>query len=232
MIRLVLFDIDGTLLRGRDMANLEGWLRGLDAGLGLPGAHPDDVPHAGFTDRATALAVAQRHGQRADEAALRLPDFFAVKDRVLAERVAADPQATRLQATRGANELIAQLHAHNVLLGLVTGNSQAAAISKLLRAGIDPSFFTVGGYGDACATREELVAAAVAGARNVLPDLHPDEVAVIGDTAADVASARASGSRAVAVLGGRGDQASLSGCDALLEDLYPALALAAILGQG
>lgn len=230
MIRLVLFDIDGTLLRGRDMANLEGWLCGLELGLGLAGAHPDDVPHVGFTDRATALAVARSHGRSPEECLHRLPEFFAVKDRILAERVSADPAAARLEATVGANDLLARLRAEGVILGLVTGNSPAAAFSKLMRAGLDPNFFVVGGYGDACATREELVSRAMANAAPLLPDLRPEEVAVIGDTAADVASARAWGNRAVAVLGGRGDRDTLAGCDALLEDLTPTLALAAIMG--
>lgn len=232
MIRLVLFDIDGTLLRGRDQANLAGWLGGLEQGLGLPGAHLDDVPHAGFTDRATALALARHHGLAAADAQDRLATFFQIKDRIMAEHVAADPTVARLEATTGAGELLAALLARGVTLGLVTGNTPAAAASKLRRAGLDPDLFSVGGYGDVCATREELVTAAVTQAMAHMPGLYRDQVAVVGDTALDVASAHALGSRAVAVLGGRGERVALEGAhaDAVLTDLSPVAALAAILG--
>lgn len=232
MIRLVLFDIDGTLLRGRDSANLEGWLRGLETGSGLPGAHPDDVPHAGFTDRATALALARHYGRDEAAAAARLADFFRIKDQVMADRVAADPAGTRLEATVGARDLITALLVRGITLGLVTGNSPVAAISKLIRAGFDPSLFKVGGYGDVCTTREDLVTAAVTQATMLLPGLSGPEVAVVGDTAMDVASARAVGCRAVAVLGGRGDRLALEAAraDVLLSDLTPAQALTGILG--
>ena len=215
-------DIDGTLLRGRDGP------RRLGAAYRL--SDLDDVPHAGFTDRATALALARANGLDVNESRSRLDAFFAIKDRVLAEQVAADPLGTRLEPTTGAHELLATLRAKGILLGLVTGNTPLAAASKLLRAGIDPAFFAVGGYGDACVTREELVAAALVQARALLPGLLPDQVAIVGDTAADVASARAVGSRAVAVLGGRGDANTLSSADVILADLASTLAFTAILG--
>ena len=66
----------------------------------------------------------------------------------------------------GIEELLPRLVEQGVLLGIVTGNIEAAARIKLARAGLNP-FFAFGGYGSDSRDRTELTRRAVERAEQV-----------------------------------------------------------------
>ena len=219
---LVLFDIDGTLLHsqglgsrameraGRKVLGPSFTLEGIDFGGALdPWIYRQAAGRMGRTD------ADEFHAAFHDEYLVELTRSLENGERT--PRVIPGVEV----ALRG---LAGQTH---VTLGLVTGNYARAAPLKLRAAGLDPSVFVVGAFGDDGPTRPELVRLAVEqwGARGVEPD--PRRVVVIGDTPRDVDCARKNGCRSVAVATGvhTFEQLEATGADQVVRDLADLVAL-------
>jgi len=215
---LVLFDIDCTLLNadGAGMASL------VEAGQVLYGDTftADGVEFAGRLDPLIVRDLLVANGQvvaREAEQAMRR-GYREALSRRLSEAGAARPLP-------GAVALAAELRrTPGVTVGLLTGNFPETGAIKLRAAGIDPEVFELAAWGDSSPhdppAREHLAPVAIAaherlkGAR-----LGAEQVIVIGDTPHDVACARASGCRALAVATGRYTCADLAAADLAVEDL-------------
>lgn len=215
---LVLFDIDCTLLNadGAGMASL------VEAGQVLygDGFTADGVEFAGRLDPLIVRDLLESNGQRVHfeaEQAMRRGYRQAL------ERRLTEPGSAR--ALPGAVALAGELRqTPGVTVGLLTGNFPETGAIKLRAAGIDPEAFELAAWGDSSPhdppAREHLAPVAIAeyerlkGAR-----LGAEQVIVIGDTPHDVACARASGCRALAVATGRYTRADLVAADLAVEDL-------------
>ncbi len=219
-MRLVLFDIDGTLLRtdGAGRRAMEGALVEHFGVAGVPGYRYD-----GKTDRQIVREQMREAGF--DDATIdaRLP---AVLERYVArldEALAHDPAGNVVCA--GIPSLLARLaHEPRVTLGLLTGNIALGARRKLDAVGLDAALFRVGAFGCDHEARPALPAVAQRRAREQLGlDLAGDQLVIIGDTPADIHCGRALGVRAIGVATGRYTVAELSAhapthCFATLED--------------
>jgi phosphoglycolate phosphatase len=109
----------------------------------------------------------------------------------------------------------------DVYLALLTGNYQDAARLKLEHFDLW-RYFPCGAFGDAAPDRNGLLPKAIATIRMCGgPEVAPSEVVVIGDTPLDVACARASGARSLAVATGGYDTDALraAGADIVMKDL-------------
>ena len=216
---LVLFDIDCTLLSadGAGMASL------VEAGRTLYGPEfsRDGVEFAGRLDPLIVrdlLAKNDRPVTAETEAAMRSGYHAALQRRLT------QPGAAR--ALPGALDLVGQLRSRReVCVGLLTGNFPETGRLKLWAAGIDPASFEVAAWGD-CSPhepprREHLAPVAIDeySKRSERPALEPHEVVVIGDTPHDVACARASGCRVLAVATGRYTASELTDADRVVESL-------------
>lgn len=217
MSRLLLFDIDGTLLltngAGRESTRLSLLdVFGTDAGL-------DQHVFGGKTDWQTLLDLLLIHGYSADDIERTLPLFHDAMYRNL-DRIIGQFD---VRACPGAVALIEALrHRDDVMLGLVTGNVGRTAAVKLRAAGYDPAWFPIGAYGHEAAERDRLTPLALARAvEHYRQNIQPEQVIVVGDTPADVACARAIGAIAVAVGTGFCERAELIACkpDHFLDDL-------------
>lgn len=200
-MNLVLFDIDGTLIRtagaGRDALDVA-----FAAVFGWPRA-TEGVYLAGSTDGAILEGVAARQGLRAAD--LEPGAVAAMWERyfeVLAERVV---QPGRVVVCAGVYAALERLEGR-VHLGLLTGNWARGAYLKLAAVGLDAPFRitaaglgapTVGAFADDAVDRNHLLP--VARRRAAEAGLGFERAFVIGDTPADVACARAGGGVAVAV---------------------------------
>lgn len=115
----------------------------------------------------------------------------------------------------------------HVTLGLVTGNYAKAAPMKLRAAGLDPSQFVLGAFGDDGPTRPDLVRLAIE--KWALRGAEPDRrrVVVIGDTPRDVDCAQKNGCRSIAVATGRHslEQLRATEADEVVRDLADLCAL-------
>jgi phosphoglycolate phosphatase len=232
-MKLVLFDIDGTLL-STDGAGRRAIRRALLDETGTAGPI-ESYRLDGKTDPqiVSELLSLAGHPAAGDEARIA-----AVCRRYVAQlrsELAATPGATRLLG--GVRELLDALEPHEraqrALVGLLTGNLAAGAALKLGAAGLAPARFAVGAYGSDSPRRSELPAiAAVRAAALVGRPVAGGDVVIVGDTPADVACGRALGARTVAVATGSYDAAALraAGAARVFETLAETAAvLAAIL---
>jgi phosphoglycolate phosphatase-like HAD superfamily hydrolase len=215
---LLLFDIDGTLLRTNG-AGRESTRRAL---LEVYGSEGDlaGFHFGGRTDWQIVLDILARSG--VDEAAIvaRLPEYQASIARHLEAVIADFP----VEPCPNAIEVVQALRARpDVALGLVTGNVQTTAHVKLRAAGFDPAWFPVGAFGHEAQLRAALPPLAMKrAAAHYGAAFAAERVIVIGDTPADVDCARAAGAVAVAVDTGFEERAALEAArpDVLLDDLH------------
>jgi phosphoglycolate phosphatase len=197
--KLVLFDIDGTILL-TDGAGRRAVHRALIEVFG--GTGPDDHRFDGKTDPQIVRELMRLEGysdERIDES---MPVVFERYVALLREELGVAPDRVRLMP--GVRDLLDALAARSdVILGLLTGNLVAGAHAKLSAAGIDPSIFRVGAFGSDHEVRGELPAVAQRRAREELRiEIAGRDVVVIGDTPADIDCGRAIGARAIGVATG------------------------------
>ena len=209
-MKLVLFDIDGTIL-WTDGAGRRAIRRAMVDEVGTAGPI-DGYRLDGKTDPQIVRELLElaKHPKASDERTI-----LAVCDRyvtLLAEELESPDRRTRL--FDGVSELLAALSPHEAagraLVGLLTGNLERGAALKLRSAGLDPARFAVGAYGSDSGHRPELpaIAARRATERTGRPVAGSD-VVIIGDTPADVACGRPIGARTIAVATGSYDVAAL-----------------------
>ena len=232
MRRLVLWDIDGTLVQagevGRDIFT--------EAFQAVLGRDPDEVTAkalvmAGRTDPEIALDFLAAH--EIAEGETRLPAFSEALVTALAAKAAVIRERGR--ALPGAREVLVALGREpGVVQSLLTGNVQPNALLKLASFGLEGHLdFEVGGFGSDHRHRPSLVEVARGKARRKYgPDFAGPATVLVGDTPLDVAAGRAGGARVVAVATGpfRADELRQTEADAVLADLRDTMAaVAAIL---
>jgi len=191
-MRLILFDIDGTLIRSGGAGKL-AMESALAAAFGLAEVL-DGVPYAGRTDRAIGHDLLALHG--IDPLEHHRQNLHAAYLAVLPDSLARVPGTV----LPGVRALLDALRGEPVAVGLITGNLRAGAEVKLRHFGLW-DYFPFGGYGDAHLDRDGVARDALAAAES----LHArpfDDIWVVGDTPLDVACARTIGAKSLAVATG------------------------------
>jgi len=217
MRRLILWDIDGTLITSqgvgqRMMEEAAAAVGGLDV---VP-----QVVMSGKTDPQILREIFVAAELADDHIDGILPTALAAAEAAL---VGAEEELRASgRVLPGVQELLERLDATpGVRQTLVTGNLTANAAIKVAAFGLTHLFDAeIGGYGTDHADRLELVPIALERAQRFRDETyHPDEAWVIGDTPNDLACARAGGVRCLLV--GTGGQQGLDelGADAVLTDL-------------
>lgn len=218
MHRLVLFDIDGTLLHSHGAGR-----RAMEAALletfGTKGS--PDYRYDGKTDRQIVRDLMREEGFSDAIINARMPHVLHSYVAGL-EREIASPH-TRVEAIAGVMPLLdALVHRSHCIVGLLTGNLEPGAQHKLTAAGIDFGRFALGAYGSDHEIRAELPAIAQQRAREVLGlAIEGSAMVIVGDTPSDIACGRPIGARAIAVATGHYSVAALSehAPDAVFDDL-------------
>lgn len=215
--RLILFDIDGTLLSAGG-APRRAFRTALVEHFGTEGAAAHD-DFSGKTDPQIVYDLMRGVGFPDEQIEERIADFFA---HYLAELERELEVETHHRLYPGVAELVPALAAEpRVALGLLTGNIEPGARLKLAHFGLW-HHFTVGAFGSDDRSRDRLGPVALARAgRRFGRRFAGREVVVVGDTPADVRCARAIGAVAVAVATGRPARGALEACapDLLFDSL-------------
>jgi phosphoglycolate phosphatase-like HAD superfamily hydrolase len=219
-INAVLFDIDGTLLVTGGAGGV-AWQRAFEE---LHGVEADVAEHtdAGMTDPEIVRIVfreaigregtPQERSQAIGCYLKHLPDAVAESD--------------GYRVMPGIEALLSRLIEEGVLLGLVTGNVEAAAHIKLAR-GVLNRFFSFGGYGSDSADRTEVTEAALRRGSLVSGGALEDGACiVVGDTPRDVEAGHGAGIAVVGVATGSYSVEALRGAGAdyalaSVEDGFP-----------
>jgi phosphoglycolate phosphatase-like HAD superfamily hydrolase len=195
-VRAVLFDIDGTILVTGGAGGV-AWQRAFEE---LHGVEANVAEHtdAGMTDPEIAAIIFRevigREGSQEERSKAigcylkHLPDAVA--------------ESGGYRVMPGIEELLPRLIEDGVLLGLVTGNIEAAAHIKLARAHLN-RFFSFGGYGSDSADRTEVTRAALSRGGLVSGGTLADGACIaIGDTPRDVIAGHGAGIKVVGVATG------------------------------
>ena len=190
--RLLLFDIDGTLIHsaGAGMHALK---------LALTERHQiqddlEDIEIAGMTDSGIVISILNKH---------KIP---ATRENVTAfldsyvHFLSLELPRRKGKLLPGVLELLQKLKARkHIVLGLLTGNLSRGAELKLDHYGVW-HFFEFGAFADDHHDRNRLGAFARARAKEKHGrEFSVDEIDIIGDTPRDIACGKALGARTIAV---------------------------------
>ena len=205
-MRLVLFDIDGTILRsdGAGRHAMESALTSVFGTAGDPRYRYD-----GKTDRQIVRELMREAGHADEHIDRHMEPLLASYLAGLQRELASGRRQTVLMP--GILPLLDALEARDdVVLGLLTGNLELGARAKLAAAGIGFERFRVNAFGSDHEHRPELPAIAQRRARELGLHFEGDRIVVIGDTPADIHCGRALGARAIAVATGGFDTDALA----------------------
>jgi phosphoglycolate phosphatase-like HAD superfamily hydrolase len=219
MRKLVLFDIDGTIL-WTDGAGRRAIRDALESEMGTCGPL-ESYRLDGKTDPQIVRELLVAAGHPDAES----PDHIGRVCRRYLELLTGELQAgrTRTSVFPGVEAVISSLEKRSdAVIGLLTGNLAEGAALKLQAAGIDPTRFRVGAYGSDAAERSALPAIAARRSEPLMgrvPAGH--EVVIIGDTPADVTCGQSIGARAIGVGTGfyKRDDLLAAGAFAAFDDL-------------
>jgi phosphoglycolate phosphatase len=213
VIKAVLFDIDGTLLVTGG-AGAVAWQRAFEELYDVE-ADIDEHTQAGMTDPEIAEIVFRevvgRDGSEEERAQAIARYLSHLEDAV--------NESAGYRVMAGIEELLPRLAERGMLLGIVTGNIEAAAQIKLSRGNLS-RFFSFGGYGSDSRDRTELTRKALerGGAVSGGP-VDPAAAIAVGDTPRDVTAGHGAGIRVAGVATGAYDVEQLreAGADWALE---------------
>ncbi len=213
--RLLLFDIDGTLVRGGPAKRVFEFA--LASVFGTAGAI-DGHDFSGKTDPQIARELLTAAGLPEEEIEAGLPTLWRTYLAGLKKSLPATP----MNVIPGVGPLLEYLEGReDVALGLLTGNIVEGARLKLGSVGMD-CFFSIGGYGSDSEIRDDLPPIAMERATKKWGrPFESQDVVVIGDTPRDVSCGKNSGTRTVAVATGRFERRALeeTGADHVLNDM-------------
>lgn len=220
MRRLLLFDIDGTLV-DTDGAGREALRRALLDVFGEAGPI-DSFDFHGKTDPLIVRGLMREAGWAVEDVDERLERVWASYLSALVQELDDRRCQGRVRPYPGVRRLLEEVAADSRFVpALVTGNVAEGAWHKL-EAGELESHFTFGAFGSDSARREDLPPIALRrAARQLGREFSAEEAVVIGDTPEDVRCARACGARAVTVATGRhgSDELAEHDPDHVFEDL-------------
>jgi phosphoglycolate phosphatase len=202
--RLVLFDIDGTLLYGGPV-----WKKSFeDAFLAQSGR--TELPQISFGGKTDPLLCREFLGLRDGEAHCELTVAKIIDDYLLRAEKALPERKSEMQVFTGVRELIAALSkTAGVRVGLLTGNVRRGAELKLRAAELH-THFEFGVYGDDHWNRYELPRIAEERAPDFFGEkFSGKEIVIIGDTIHDVGCGKTIGARTIAVGTGWVDRETL-----------------------
>lgn len=196
MVRLILFDIDGTLVHTGG-AGVKAFAKVFATEFGATDGF-ERLKFAGRTDAGLVREFFGFHGiATSPENFKRFFERYVFwLDHIL--------QESRTEICHGVREFIQQLQdlPQRPLLGLLTGNIRLGAEIKLRHFGLWDTFET-GAFADDHEERDQIAAIAKERGRAILNDkLADDQVVVIGDTPLDIRCARAIRAKVLAVATG------------------------------
>lgn len=190
---LVLFDIDGTLVRRAGPHHREALVEGIRKVTGFD-TTTQGIPVQGMLDPDIVTTMMRNVGAADAQIRAAMPEILSEAER---HYLGVCP-LLRSAHCPGVEPLLERLTRHDILLGLVTGNLTRIGWRKLQRAGLR-RYFRFGAFGEMERTRAGLVRRAIGEARRRGWLARTARVTLIGDAPADIIAARANRIRVISV---------------------------------
>ena len=212
---LVLFDIDGTLVRRAGPHHREALVRGVHRVTGLR-TTTEGIPVQGMLDPVIVTAMMKASGAPSRQIRAAMPAVLRAAE---AYYLRVCPPLLDKHCP-GVVPVLERLARRGVLLGLVTGNLTRIGWRKLERAGLR-NYFRFGAFGEMASTRAGLARLALRHARDNGWIGSEAPGSLIGDAPQDIEAARANRLRAISVKTGITPPGELEQLrpDVLLRDL-------------
>lgn len=221
-IRILLWDLDGTLVRGKRLGSYKDYTAPmLESIFGTSGSLHQMVV-SGMTDLQIVEEALRSAGITREHITARKDELM--RSYIEQMKLAVGNGAHVIEAMPGARAALQAVHDHpRYQSALLTGNIEPAAHLKVEATGLAEFFTLPGAFGHESFDRRDLPALAAQRINDHLGvDLSPDKFIVIGDTPNDVACARHFGAKVLALATGRihaPEELVASKPDALLPDL-------------
>ncbi len=216
---LILFDVDGTLLRcGRQVGVI--FIEALTEVFGEYGTL-EGYSFSGKTDSRIVIDMIRATGRDEQEIQLKLPEMR----QLYLEKLENGLRREGMRLLPGVRDLLEHLSARDdVVIGLLTGNWRRGAKIKLSRFELN-RYFSFGAFGDDAVDRRDLVPVALERAtRQTGVRFTPHRTLIVGDTELDVDCARSAGALSMAVATGftAAERLEAAGADWVFPDLESA----------
>jgi phosphoglycolate phosphatase-like HAD superfamily hydrolase len=200
-----LFDIDWTLLVGKNQVHLDAFTHMFTTVYNEPTAAISDITPHGMIDSQIIVEVMKVHGWVEGDTRQKLPEAFSAINSYYTKN--ADPKY--IEKLPGVDNLLTKLKESDILMGLLSGNIEGMAWNKMEMAGIK-DYFSFGAFGDMADARPKLVEVA----KNQIKakfklDIPNEQFVIIGDSPLDVMTAKKAGTKCIAVATGSSDKARL-----------------------
>ncbi len=193
----MLFDIDGTLMRGAGRQHKDALIDGIRKVTGRMATF-DGIATAGTLDRDLIAAMLRAQGESERRIRSILRETMRQCEESYLENCTEDLSPF---LCRGVPRVLEVLKSQGAVMGLVTGNLTAIGWKKMELAGIG-SYFSTGAFAEHGRTRARLAQVARRRARRVGLIERESRVSLIGDHTNDVAAAKANGFQSIAVATG------------------------------
>lgn len=212
---LVLFDIDGTLIRRAGPHHREALAEGIRCVTGFD-TTTQGIPVQGMLDPDIVRSMMRNVGAADGRIELAMSGIINAAERHYLNVC----PSLRSAHCPGVEPLLRMLTRQGILLGLVTGNFTRIGWRKLQRAGLR-RYFRLGAFGEMAKTRAGLVRRAIGEARRRGWIGRGTPVSLVGDAPADIIAARANLIRIISVKTGitAPEELHAHGPDYLLPDL-------------
>jgi phosphoglycolate phosphatase len=214
MDRLVLFDIDKTLLVGSTFHYM-ALKEALSEVYGID--NPQPVANIqGMTDLKIICSILSQEDIDIETIKSGLDDCMELMCLKFKEVL----QKNDLKVLDGVKQLLDNLQRHKIPMGLVTGNMEDIAWLKLEKVGLK-KYFKFGGFGDKVLKRSVLVKNAIEASESSLGTLKMDNIFLVGDTPRDIVGGHKLGVRTIGVATGDFSREELSnaGAEFIFDDL-------------
>jgi phosphoglycolate phosphatase-like HAD superfamily hydrolase len=212
---LVLFDIDKTLI-DRSECHHQAFIHAFWKVYGVD-TSVEVISYHGKTDPQIMHEVLLAEGLTENDICPFKNDFLNSMSKYFVANVKYD----KIKVMDGAVALLKALENRKVLLGLITGNIETIAYSKLNHVDLG-HYFKLGGFGSDSYYRPNLVLKAIKRAENDFGFVrNKNNVFVVGDTPLDVAAGLKAGILTIGVASGEYSKDDLknSGANFVLDDL-------------
>jgi len=212
---LVLFDIDGTLVRRAGMHHRQALVDAVRRVAGLE-TITENIPLHGMLDRDILRRMMANAGASSRSIARHMPRIVEQAQRIYV-RTCPD---LRTKTCPGVRRFLYNLKRRRIPLVLVTGNLTRIGWKKLEQAGLK-DYFRFGAFAEMAEDRAGLARIAIQTARDRKWIGRDARIWLIGDAPSDIIAAKANGATAVAVYTGVSTREELEAHspDMLIEDL-------------
>ncbi|MDT7780681.1 MAG: phosphoglycolate phosphatase [Acidobacteriota bacterium] len=202
-LRIILWDIDGTLVRTRRQGVFKDYTAPVLMRVFGTAGRLGELTVSGMTDLQIVSEALRDEGFTAEQIRVRTGELVPLYLEELERLTSVEEIYYALTGAREALAAVERSPARH-LNSLLTGNVRPAAELKLRLTGLADFFRLPGAFGEDSHDRRDLPALALERInRHLRVDLKPEQLIIVGDTPNDIACARHFGARAVAVATGR-----------------------------